>query len=519
MKKRLIEVELLDGEAWWGGNIEDGIIMPFSGAYSRNLAADSRQNQAVPLLVSSKGRFIWSEEPIAIHFEHNRITVASDEGEVAISEGHGNLREAFRMAAKTYFPASGAIPEELFFTEPQYNLWIELQYEPAQEKVLAYAEQVLACGMPPGVIMIDDNWMEDYGVWKFRCDRFPDPKAMTEHLHKLGFKVMLWTCPFISPDNAANFRFLERSGYLLRDEHGETAIRRWWNGFSAVLDCTNEEAVQWYEAELQKLMKDYGIDGFKFDAGDPHFYRQSDQSKIPCHPNGHCEAWAQIGLRYSLNEYRACWKSAGLPLVQRLADKNHSWHEDGLASLIPNGLAQGLAGYAFTCPDMIGGGQIGDIENNPDFQIDQELFVRYAQCSALFPMMQFSTAPWRVLDAEHLQYCIEAAFLHEAFGDKIVLLAKQAAETNEPIIRHMAYVFPEHGLELIKDQFMLGDDVLVAPVLEKGARSRKIHFPAGTWHGDDGSVVTGPCVKEIEAPLSRLPYYCSSGQRAPMHRT
>ena len=513
MKNNRIDLDILDGEAWWGGNIDDGINMPLSHtAYSCNLAAQSRQNQAVPLLVSSKGRFIWSEEPINILIDNHTLTVESDYGEIVFNEGHGNLREAFKMAAQTFFPASGSIPEELFFTKPQYNLWIELQYEPTQEKVLAYAEQLLACGLPPGVIMIDDNWMEDYGVWKFRRDRFPEPKAMTDALHKLGFKIMLWTCPFVSPDNAANFRYLERCGYLLRDEQGETAIRRWWNGYSAVLDCTNEEAVQWYENELQQLMNVYGIDGFKFDAGDPQFYKQSDQSKAARHPNGHCEAWAQIGLRYSLNEYRACWKSAGLPLVQRLADKNHSWNKDGLASLIPNGLAQGLAGYAFTCPDMIGGGQIADIENKPDYQVDQELFVRYAQCSALFPMMQFSAAPWRVLDKEHLQYCVEAALLHEAYGETIVLLAKRAAETNEPIIRHMAYTFPEQQYEAIHDQFMLGDEILVAPVLEKGARSRTVHFPTGTWIGDDDSVVIGPCVKEIEAPLSRLPHYCCSNR-------
>lgn len=144
-------------------------------------------------------------------------------------------------------------------------------------------------------------------------------------------------------------------------------------------------------------MEKYGIDGFKFDAGDPSFYLPSDISARPSDPNGHCEAWASVGLRYALNEYRACWKQAGKPLVQRLSDKNHSWGADGLASLIPNALAQGLMGYAYTCPDMIGGGQIADVVH-PEFRSDQELFVRYAHCSALFPMMQFSTALWRVLD-------------------------------------------------------------------------------------------------------------------------
>ncbi|MFB9328192.1 glycoside hydrolase family 31 protein [Paenibacillus aurantiacus] len=508
MSNKRIIVDRLDGECWWGGDIEDGIRMPLGEEnHARDLIRDGRSNQAVPFLLSSRGRYIWSEEPIRYVFEQGRIEVECDTGRVELREGFGSLREAFRAAASAHFAPDGNMPDPLFFTAPQYNLWIELQYEPTQEKVLRYAEDVLSNGLPPGILMIDDNWMEDYGVWTFRRDRFPDPKAMCRRLHEMGFKVMLWTCPFVSPDNAANFRFLERQDYLLRDAKGEIAIRRWWNGYSAVLDCTNEAAVGWFHGELARLMDEYGIDGFKLDAGDPQFYRADDRSCEPVHPNGHCEAWARVGLRYALNEYRACWKSAGRPLVQRLADKNHSWGADGLASLVPNGLAQGLSGYAFACPDMIGGGQIADVENQPDRQVEQELFVRYAQCSALFPMMQFSAAPWRVLDDQHLAACVAAGELHRALGSEIITLAKHAALTGEPIIRHMAYVFPGQGFERTTDQFMLGDTILAAPVLEQGARSRLVAFPPGTWQGDDGSVVSGPCTREVEAPLARLPWY------------
>ena len=69
--------------------------------------------------------------------------------------------------------------------------------------------------------------------------------------------------------------------------------------------------------------------------------------------------------------------------MQRLCDKNHAWDLTGLGSLIPNGAAQGLSGYAFGCPDMIGGGQYSDFYHlgtlEPRFDIDQELFVRFAQ--------------------------------------------------------------------------------------------------------------------------------------------
>jgi alpha-glucosidase (family GH31 glycosyl hydrolase) len=273
------------------------------------------------------------------------------------------------------------------------------------------------------------------------------------------------------------------------------------------LDTTNPAAVAWLRDKLDSLILDIRVDGFKFDAGDFGAFRNTDICFQPTHANGHCEAWAKIGLSYPLNEYRACWKQAGQPLVQRLSDKRHSWERaTGIGSLIPNGLAQGLMGYAFTCPDMIGGGEyISFLENSGD--LDQELVVRSAQCAALFPMMQFSAAPWRILDDEHLKACIDAARIHVEFADEIERLAWEAAKTGEPIIRHMAYVFPDAGLERVDDQFMLGDDVLVAPVQTKGTYSRSVQFPPGKWHGDDGSHVEGPCVLVIDAPLSRLPYF------------
>lgn len=506
MDKETIRIALKENEYWWGGAVPDGPLMPFGRQnHQRNLFGDLAYNQACPFLLSNKGRYVWSEEPFSYHFDDGELVIEDVPKAVKIEETGGYLRDAFRHASKMYFPPTGAIPDSRFFTVPQYNTWMEMSYQPTQAKVLAYAEAILGHGLPPGILMIDDNWHEDYGTLAFHPGRFPEPKAMINRLHELGFQVMLWVCPFISPDGEV-FRFLRKQRYLLRNADGNPVIREWWNGFSGILDVTNSEAVKWFTKGLNGLMEVYGVDGFKLDAGDPQYYKPDDIGARAATPNEHAEAWAKLGLPYRFNEYRACWKLAGQPLVQRLSDKNHSWDLDGLASLIPNGLAQGLIGYAFNCPDMIGGGQYEDLIR-PDFRVDGELFVRYAQCSALFPMMQFSTAPWRVLDEPHLSWCIEAAKLHGAMGPYIEKLALHAAHTGEPIMRHMAYVFPESGYENVNDQFMLGDDILVAPVLLKGAVARKIVFPPGDWHGDDGSQVVGPCEVEVEAPLSRLPWF------------
>ncbi|CQR46460.1 Alpha-xylosidase [Paraliobacillus sp. PM-2] len=495
-------IPILKNESWWGGNVEDGIQMPYHVSFKRNLYGDLLYNQGSPLLVSNRGRFLWSETPFTFFVDSAFLHVEGS-SELIFDEESENLKEAYKKASHFHFPTANKMPDETFFSKPQFNTWMEMTHEPSQEKVLKFAKDILARGFPPGILMIDDGWQENFGAWNFHPGRFPNPKEMIKELKELGFTVMLWLCPFVSPDSIT-FRMLDEAGYLIRNKENEPVIRKWWNGYSGLLDLSNDEASKWMKDKMDKLINGYGIDGFKMDGGDPQYYFESDVCSKELTPNDHSLEWAKIGLEYPYNEYRACWKLGGQPLVQRLSDKSHSW--DALNSLIPNALAQGLIGYAFICPDMIGGGQYDDLQN-PDFEWDQELFVRYAQCSALFPMMQFSTAPWRILDEEHVSYCLDAVKLHDEMAPLINDLAQHAAKTGEPIVRHMAYEFTEPAFSQIKDQFMLGDKLLVAPVLEKGARKRTIVFPAGTWIGDDGSEVSGPCQTEVDVSLTRLPYY------------
>jgi len=157
--------------------------------------------------------------------------------------------------------------------------------------------------------------------------------------------------------------------------------------------------------------------------------------------------------------------AGGRPLAQRLHDKPCRWGAAGLGSLIPGSIAQGLIGAVFNCPDMIGGGDVADVLEGES--VDPELFVRFAQCSALFPMMQFSQAPWRVLDTEHLAAVRAAVELRQSLLPELMTLVRHAAQTGEPILRPLAYHHPGH--HAVHDQFLLGEDLLVAPVLEKRA--------------------------------------------------
>lgn len=512
-----ISVDLTPNESWWGGAVSDAVQMPYTNSsnFERSLVGNTEGNQAQPLLVSNLGRYVHSDHPFEFSVKNGRLELTGAE-DLTLCTAGTTLRDAYLAAQAKHFPPSGLLPDACLFKQAQFNTWIELTYNHNQKDIEAYAQAIVSHGYTPGLLMIDDTWQEAYGVWRFHPGRFPDPRGMIERLHVLGFKLMLWLVPYVSPDSVP-YRELERSGGLILEEVGPTsappkrpkpALFRWWNGVSAALDLTHPKAHEWLSAELKRLQVEYGIDGFKFDAGDAaaiahHSITGGLKFFQPSDGNDQSERFAKFGAAYPLNEYRSCWKAAGLPLAQRLKDKDHTW--EALRTLIPSGLTQGLLGYPFTCPDMIGGGEYRSFEAAS--QIDGELVVRSAQASALFPMMQFSVAPWRVLSEEHQAYCLEAAKLHAELGDEIMELAQLSARTGEPILRHLEYVFPHQGFAAISDQFLLGENILVAPVLTSGARQRDVVFPPGKWRNAKGEIFEGPGTQRVEAPLGTLPWF------------
>ncbi len=154
---------------------------------------------------------------------------------------------------------------------------------------------------------------------------------------------------------------------------------------------------------------------------------------------------------------------------------------------------------------MIGGGEFTSFL--PGKVIDQDLIVRSAQCHALMPMMQFSVAPWRILDEEHLAACKKAVALREEFTPVIMELARESARTGEPIVRSMEYVYPHQAYEKVSDQFLLGDNILVAPVLKKDESTRSVLIPKGKWKGRDGKKIKGPKIIEVQVGIDDLPIY------------
>ena len=487
---------------WWGASVGLGHEQPYTNMSTFDLSTQDANNQLVPLFLSSDGEYMWSDGAFKFAVKDGEIESSVKMERVKAGE---TLREAYMAAQAKYFPANGQLPDTLFFTMPQYNTWIELMYNQNQADILKYAHAVVDNGFPAGVLMIDDNWQRYYGNFEFKAERFADARGMIDELHGLGFKVMVWICPFVSPDSP-EYRELAAKGYLIKNPEGGVAILNWWNGYSACYDLTNPEAAAYFVQVLKDAQEKYGIDGYKFDAGDNNCYASAAIKAYEKNATtvDHTTSWARIGLEFPFNEYRACWKMGGQPLVQRLGDKDYSWA--AVQQLIPQMCVAGLLGYAYACPDMVGGGQFTAFLDIDEKEFDQALIVRSAQVHALMPMMQFSVAPWRILSKENLAIVQRMAKLHAAFGPYIMQYAHQAAKTGEPIVRCMEYQYPHQGFAQVKDQFMLGDKYLVAPVVDKRLE-REVRLPKGTWRDDLGKKYKGGKTYKIKVPLDRLPYF------------
>lgn len=348
-----LTMDLLPGEGWWGGSVVIGDQMPYNKntelAWDMNsLDPEGIINQTMPLLLSDKGRYVWSEKPFRFEFSNGVLTL---DGEDLIVEKVGEtLKEAYQYAMKHYFPFDGVRLPDLFFETAQYNGWMQFMYDPTQEGILEYARNIVKYGFTPGVLMIDEGWQEDYGRWLFHPQKFPDPKAMVDELHEMGFKLMLWVTPYVS-GNGFWYQYYTRfhpdhENLFLRTKEGKIAVVKWWNGYSLSLDFTKECDCRFLDEQLQALVNDYGVDGFKFDGGSACQYR-AIVNGVPSDEHTAEErndAWNGFGRKYTFHEYKDSYKQGGKNMIQRLADKASTWYGNGINKILPSSLVQGLSG-------------------------------------------------------------------------------------------------------------------------------------------------------------------------------
>jgi alpha-D-xyloside xylohydrolase len=372
---------------------------------------------------------------------------------------------------------------------------------------------------------------------------YADIPGLISRLHNRGHRVLGYLNPqFLSggpafSEGAANGYFLhDRTGapYLLpcSEPAGSNGVR---TGTGALLDPTNPDAVQWWSEMLRRLLVDSGYDGWMHDFGEltPVDALSSDG-----------RTGAQLRNEYPVAYQRPCAEvvkehkpdavffvrsgylgSTALCPAAWAGDQHTQWEGGrGLRGALRAGLSLSLAGVNAFGPDIGGFFGTDEPEHNED---SRELWIRWCQFGALCPVMRdhlgFKRRPGAHVvdlwyDDETIATWRRYAQFHLSLLPYLYSLAHEAQRTGVTSLRPLLLEFPEdQEARAVDDQYMLGPALLVAPVLEEGARARRIYFPAGRWYSFyDDSEVDGPGWHEVEAPLSRIPIFARQGSAVVM---
>ncbi len=452
---------------------------------------------------ATEGRGAFSDRPFfdpakvgdgLFTFKGNALDLKLSFTENAIT-AHKKIVEHFGHPAET--------PPVGLFTKPTWTTWARYKTEINQEVVLQYADDIIRNDYPFSVLEIDDRWQVFYGDLGFDPKRFPNPKQMIDELHTKGFNVTSWVIPFLDPGSQA-FADGTKNNWLVRKSDGFPYLVEWWQGHGGLLDVTNPSALEWFFERLAKLQIETGLDGFKFDAGEACFLPSDAVTHKKIHPNEYTQIYVEaVAKHYRLTEVRSGWKNQRAPIFFRQWDKTTSWGLDnGLHSVLTGILALSMAGYPFVLPDMVGG-------NEYEEKADAELMIRWTQLNALLPAMQFSLPPWEY-GSESAELCRRYANLHMEYAPLILKLAGESTETGVPIIRPVFWLDANNENALTcDDEFLLGDELLVTPVLVPGMRQRDIILPLGDWQDHwTKQIFSGPMrIKDYPTPLELLPFF------------
>lgn len=405
-----------------------------------------------------------------------------------------------------------------------------------QERVLALAQEFRKREIPCDVLYLDIDYMDGYRVFTWDRSRFPSFREMLGALHARGFKAVAILDPGIriDPDYAA-YRSGQEHDVFLKYPDGRLVAGPVWAGMSHFPDFSKPAARAWWAEQCGPLLA-AGIDGVWNDMCEPAVfgtegartiadYVPHDQEGMGASHLAQHNVYGMLMGRSSLeaqqrfrpdkrpvNMIRAGYAGAQRYAATWTGDNTSDW--DHLRLSISMTLNSGLAGAPMTGPDI--GGFYG--------KCDAELLTRWLQAASLLPYYRIHTArgtadqePWShgqpyeainraaiALRYRLLPYLYSAVALCHEYGWPVVRPVF-TAEPDNPKIRS------------IDDSYLLGDAVLVAPVLEEGAVRRQVYLPAGNWYDFwTNELIAGGSQIEVIAPLERLPLFVRAGTVLPL---
>lgn len=470
--------------------------------------------------------------------ELSRWRLASDRGDawqvgvaapaldyvVAPGDAAGSIRTLTGIGGRQRVPPDWALG-------PQLDRAVKYPAEqPADYRATVYRDlrDIRRYGLP-----LDAYRIEGWGFFSRT-----ELRQVIARLRSMGIKPLLYFRPFVGKDEIGTDspRYYDEAvsrGYVAKTATGQPYIFvSNFNAAAALIDFTNPEAVRWWQGRIREALE-LGAEGFMEDFGeqvllDMHFAdgetgatmhnkysnlvhqatRQEVDSFERSHPGRHVFFFTRSG--YSGTPGAAASENANFP-----GDETTDWsRSSGLASQTTDMLNRSVGGLFGFGTDIGGYFDIGPFQPTT-----KELFIRWAELAALSPVFRLhgsvaagTHTPWS-FDSQTVDLYNRISRLRLRARPLIKRLWQEGARSGTPPTRPLWLAYPGDAQAARQDQeWMLGPDVLVAPVVAQGASSRQVYFPAGCWqHPETEQVVRGPRSSTVSAPLDTLPYFFRCG--------
>lgn len=499
---------------------------------------------SVPFLMSNLGYgFLWNNPAIGkASFNLNITEWTAPSAKqldywITVGDTPAELEESYAMA-------TGTVP-----MMPDFGMgfWqCKLRYQ-TQDELLEVAREYKRRDLPISVIVIDFFHWTNQGDWKFDKQYWPDPEAMVDELREMGIELMVSVWPTVQTESENYAEMLEK-GFLVKNDRG-VRTQFQFLGQNAIFDATNDAARHYLWNLIKKNYYDYGIKVFWLDEAEPEYtvydhdiYRYhigSSQQVGNIYPFKYSQTFFDgmkaEGQSNIINLVRCAWAGSQRYGALVWSGDIHSSF-DVLAVQVRAGLNMAIAGIPWWTTDI--GGFHGGNPDDPSFR---ECFIRWFQYGAFCPVFRLhgdrqparkpigatgggqcaSGADNEVWSYGDEAYEIAKKYLHmrERLKPYIRRLMKEAHERGTPPMRPMFYDFHQDPIAWeVEDQFMFGPDILVAPVLQEGARNRSVYLPSGIRWIDPctNRVFDGGQLVIADAPLESIPLFLREGADIPI---
>lgn len=413
--------------------------------------------------------------------------------------------------------------------------WLDAIY--GSDNVRRVATKLRDEGVPSSVIWTEDWRGGEFDLTGYTLDEdwsvdraiYPDFEALADDLHRLGFKFLTYNNTFIS-EGVDIWDEATTSGYTIQTSTGAPYLfQNAKFDDASLLDLSNPAAWDWAK-EIYKAGLRLGADGYMADFAEwlPTDCVMHDADAVAFHNQYPVEfqrltkevfdeLYAQDGVERLFFVRSAYLGSQPLVSVFWAGDQQTDFSiGDGLPSVIPMGIGLGVTGFPYYGHDIAG---YMSALTEP---ASRDLWYRWVSLGALSPVMRThhgksAAENWSwESDPDSTAHFARWADLHIRLFPYLYGLAAQGADSGLPMMRGLALEYPDwEPAWTITDQFLLGDRILVAPVVEAGATSRTLELPGGTWYpllgGDALTIGAGGDAVTVDAPLEECPAFVPAG--------